>query len=77
MPASNMYCLQEGATSVRRVEATARRVLAGQEASWHPDILAKASDALHWLAVPPECGLSSGCTENANCQSSRWPWHVI
>lgn len=53
MPASNMYCLQEGATSVRRVEATARRVLAGQEASWHPDILAKASDALHWLAVPP------------------------
>ncbi|KAL4857485.1 DNA-directed RNA polymerase 2B [Chlorella vulgaris] len=32
---------KEGSTTVRRVDAAARRVLQGQEASWHSDILAK------------------------------------
>ena len=33
----------EGSTTVRRVDAAARRVLKGKEVTWHADILAKAS----------------------------------
>lgn len=39
--ASNYRVPKEGSTTVRRVEAAARRVLQGAEINWHADILAK------------------------------------
>jgi hypothetical protein len=36
---------KEGSATVRRVDATARRVLQGREANWHPDIVAKVGAA--------------------------------